>query len=194
MDVQERLEQLEKLRREGAISDEEYLQQKAMIEDERATAEKIDALAEEAARKAADPKAEEIPQPKDVGAASPAPTPAQAPANVAPPDPALVGAPTKTPMQLAEERERRANIAMIIEVLGGLFGLLGLGYLYAGEAGKGLFRLVSWIIVVGLMWTVVAFLAAIVVGVCLIPFALAAQIAVPIWSGLRVKALIMSKA
>jgi hypothetical protein len=32
----------------------------------------------------------------------------------------------------------------LIELVGGIFGLLGLGYLYAGRTNDGLIRLVAW--------------------------------------------------
>ncbi len=46
------------------------------------------------------------------------------------------------------------NTAMIIEIVGGYFGFLGIGYLYAGRTVAGLLRLFGW-------W---AFLILVVVG------------------------------
>jgi len=84
------------------------------------------------------------------------------------------------------------NTAMIIEILAGFFGLLGIGYLYAGRTGGGLLRLFGWwaLIAVGIFGSVIisAFgdsgsLLAIVALLCLIPLILAT----PVVSGLMLK-------
>jgi hypothetical protein len=84
--------------------------------------------------------------------------------------------------------ERQITAAFLIELVGGLLGLLGLGYLYAGRTSDGLVRLVVWLIVVPAMWTVIAMLMAAVVGCCIAPFGVLIQIFVPIWSALTLKA------
>ena len=58
------------------------------------------------------------------------------------------------------DEEQRRNNAFLIELVGGLVGLLGLGYVYAGRTTDGLVRLVGWWIVLATMWTVVATLTA----------------------------------
>lgn len=43
------------------------------------------------------------------------------------------------------------NTAMVIEIVAGYFGLLGMGYLYAGRTAAGLLRLFGYWIFLGLM-------------------------------------------
>jgi TM2 domain-containing membrane protein YozV len=79
------------------------------------------------------------------------------------------------------------NTAFLLELALGLFGFLGIGYLYAGDASHGVLRLVLWWVILGVAWTIIGLLTAILIGLCLIPFMLAAQIAVPIWSAFGLK-------
>ncbi|GIW12125.1 MAG: hypothetical protein KatS3mg061_3182 [Dehalococcoidia bacterium] len=104
--------------------------------------------------------------------ATEAPPPAAAPVASAPP---LVGA-GKDP-----------STAFLLELLLGLFGFLGIGYLYAGRTNEGLFRLVVFLIYNLVAWTTILVLSFVVVGICLIPFQLAVQVGVPIWSALRLR-------
>lgn len=46
------------------------------------------------------------------------------------------------------------NTAFLIEFVGGFFGLLGLGYFYAGRTNDGVIRLIAW-----LVYTVIAVVA-----------------------------------
>jgi TM2 domain-containing membrane protein YozV len=79
------------------------------------------------------------------------------------------------------------NLAFILELALGLFGFLGVGYIYAGEVSQGVLRLVLWWVLLGVAWTIIGLLTVILIGLCLIPFMLAAQIAVPIWSAFSLK-------
>jgi len=79
------------------------------------------------------------------------------------------------------------NTAFLIELLAGFFGLLGIGYLYAGRTNDGILRLVIWIVYNIIAWVAIVTLSAIIVGVICIPFQLAIQIGVPIWSALTLK-------
>jgi nicotinamide riboside transporter PnuC len=79
------------------------------------------------------------------------------------------------------------NTAMIIELVGGLFGLLGIGYLYTGQTEAGLIRLVVWIIYNAIAWIAIVILASFIIGCFCIPVQLIIQIGVPIWSGLTLK-------
>lgn len=85
------------------------------------------------------------------------------------------------------EAERQANIAFLVELVGGLIGFLGLGYIYVGRTNEGVVRLVLWLATVGMMWLVIAALSAVLVGLCLIPFGMAVQIGVPILSAFVLK-------
>ncbi len=81
----------------------------------------------------------------------------------------------------AEDRavESKANTAMLIEIVGGLFGFLGLGNIYVGRTSTGIVLLIGW-------WVFIAIevlLMFVLVGFCLLPLNLIA----PIFSGLRVR-------
>lgn len=84
--------------------------------------------------------------------------------------------------------ERLANTAFLIEVVGGVVGLLGLGYMYAGRTSEGITRLVVWLIALSVMWTIVGLLMVVVIGFCLTVPALVVHVGVPVWSALTLKA------
>lgn len=68
-----------------------------------------------------------------------------------------------------------ADTAFLIELVGGVFGLFGLGHLYAGLTNTGLFRLVLGI--VGL--TAIYFILGVtVIGLCAAPLVWIGQIAI----------------
>lgn len=72
--------------------------------------------------------------------------------------------------------------AIVLEILLGLLGFLGIGYLYAGYTTEGILRLIGWWIALGIG----AVLVVVTFGIgslCLIPV----MIAVPILSGLALK-------
>lgn len=90
-------------------------------------------------------------------------------------------------------RERDPNTAFLIELIGGFFCLLGIGYMYVGRTNDGVLRLVLWLladIVMGVFFTLVA---ATVVGLVCLPVPLAIQIAVPIWSATTLKKELLSE-
>ena len=82
---------------------------------------------------------------------------------------------------------RDPNTAFIIELVGGIFGLLGIGYLYAGRTNDGIMRLVLWIVYNAIAWIVISLLFTIIVGFVCLPFQLAIGIGVPIWSANTLK-------
>jgi len=79
------------------------------------------------------------------------------------------------------------NTAFIIELVGGYFGLLGLGYIYMGRTGEGIVRLVLWILYQIFAWVVISVLLAALVGVVCIPLQIVVYIGVPIWSAYTLK-------
>lgn len=85
------------------------------------------------------------------------------------------------------------NTAFLIELVGGLFGLLGLGYLYVGRTQDGIIRLIGWIIFLGVAWTTVALLTAVIIGLFCWPLQIALQIGIPVWSAIALKNNMMGK-
>jgi TM2 domain-containing membrane protein YozV len=83
--------------------------------------------------------------------------------------------------------EKDPNTALLIEIVGGVFGLLGIGYIYAGRTNEGILRLALWLIYVAVAWVGITLLSAIIIGVVCIPVQLILQIGVPIWSGITLK-------
>ncbi len=102
-----------------------------------------------------------------------------------PSSPELPGAAPRPPTPM--DAERLANTAFLIELVGGLVGLLGLGYMYAGRTSEGITRLVVWLITVAVMWTIVGLLMIVLVGFCLLLPAIVLQVGVPVWSALALK-------
>lgn len=79
------------------------------------------------------------------------------------------------------------SIAFILELVGGIFGFLGIGYMYAGDITQGVIRLIAWFCIVVFAWIVIAVLTAFLIGICFIPFMLIAQIGIPVWSAFSIK-------
>ena len=74
------------------------------------------------------------------------------------------------------------NTALLIELVGTLFGFMGLGWLYAGYTNRGITALVLWLIVV-----VVATVISVFTGGFFACLWLPAQIAAAVISGMQVK-------
>lgn len=79
------------------------------------------------------------------------------------------------------------STAFLLELLGGFFGLLGIGYFYAGRINDGVLRIILWIIYNTIAYITIALLLVILVGFACIPFQLAIQIGVPLWSANHLK-------
>ena len=79
------------------------------------------------------------------------------------------------------------DIAFIIELVGGIFGILGIGYMYAGLVKEGIIRLILWILVLMFGWMIAGILSICLIGLCLMPFLLIAQIGIPIWSAYTIR-------
>jgi len=87
----------------------------------------------------------------------------------------------------ATTRKQDPNTAFLIELVGGFFGLLGIGYFYAGRTNDGILRLVLWILYDIIAFVVISLLLAVFVGLLCIPIQLAIQVGVPLWSATTLK-------
>ena len=79
------------------------------------------------------------------------------------------------------------GVAFVLELVLGLFGILGIGYIYAGDTTNGILRLVIWIAVLTFSWVFISILMVFIIGICFVPVMLILQIAVPIWSAMSLK-------
>lgn len=79
------------------------------------------------------------------------------------------------------------NTAFLIELIGGFFGLLGLGYFYVGRTNDGVMRLILWILYDVIAFCAISALLAVVVGIACIPIQLVIQVGVPLWSAMMLK-------
>lgn len=79
------------------------------------------------------------------------------------------------------------NTAFLIELIGGFFGLLGLGYLYTGRTNEGVLRLIAWIAYSVTAYIIISLLIAVFIGVLCVPIQLIIQIGIPIWSATTLK-------
>jgi len=89
-------------------------------------------------------------------------------------------------------RKYDPNTAFLIELVGGFFGLLGIGYIYVGRTSDGILRLVLWIVYDIIAAITITALIAVIVGVVCIPFQLVIQVCVPIWSASTLKNELLS--
>ena len=77
------------------------------------------------------------------------------------------------------------NTAFLIELVGGLFGLLGLGYFYVGRTNDGVIRLIALIVFDLVAYGIIALLVAVTAGIagCICaPIQLVIQLGVAFWS------------
>lgn len=79
------------------------------------------------------------------------------------------------------------NTAFLLELVGGLFGLMGLGYIYVGRTNDGLIRLIGWIVYSIVAWIIIFILMSLVIGCFCVPVQLAMQIGLAIWSATSLK-------
>lgn len=79
------------------------------------------------------------------------------------------------------------NTVFIIELLAGLFGFLGIGYIYVGRTNEGIIRLVLWLIYDIAAWIIITLLMAIIIGCFCIPIQLIIHVGVPLWSASSLK-------
>ncbi|NIV36664.1 MAG: hypothetical protein GWN58_46690 [Anaerolineae bacterium] len=95
--------------------------------------------------------------------------------------------------QPATAQARDPNTAFLIELVGGFFGLLGLGYFYVGRNNDGIVRLILWIVYDIIAAVAISALLAVVVGVVCIPIQLVIQVGVPLWSATTLKNEMLGK-
>jgi hypothetical protein len=70
----------------------------------------------------------------------------------------------------------------LLEWVGGIFGLLGLGYIYVGRTQEGLVRLVWWVFWLTAVYILIYALPTRVIAVCVcLPVHLVAQVMIPFW-------------
>lgn len=79
------------------------------------------------------------------------------------------------------------NTAFLIEFVGGFFGLLGLGYFYAGRTNDGIIRLIAWLVYDAIAVVAITLLLALIIGFVCIPIQLVIQVGVPLWSANKLK-------
>jgi len=89
-------------------------------------------------------------------------------------------------------RKYDPNTAFLVEFLGGLFGFLGIGYIYVGRTNDGVLRLVLWLLYDLIAGITIAALVALIVGFVCIPFQLVIQVGVPLWSATTLKNELLS--
>ncbi len=87
-----------------------------------------------------------------------------------------------------------SNTAFLLELILGLFGILGIGYIYAGRTNDGVIRLILWLAYDLMATCIIVLLFAVVVGFICIPIQLIVQIGVPIWSAYVLKGQLESGA
>jgi hypothetical protein len=147
-------------------------------------------------------RVEALPAPEPVEELPPPPSAAPPPATEPPPmpppfqagwepAPAAAGAaaiggdiPRYTPEVVST---KDPGTAFLVELILGIFGFLGIGYLYAGRTNDGIIRLVAFLAYNIIAWTAIILLTFVVVGLCLIPVQIAIQIGVPIWSAITLR-------
>jgi len=91
------------------------------------------------------------------------------------------------------QSDKDPNTAYIIELVGGFFGLLGLGYFYVGRTSDGIIRLISWIIYDLIAGVTISLLLTVLVGFLCIPIQLVIQIAIPLWSASALKKQLLAQ-
>jgi hypothetical protein len=113
----------------------------------------------------AEPVIEELPQVQEV----PAPTPSQGYVPQPPPTSNSNQPPYYPPPAYAAPRPSKdRNIALVLEILPGLFGILGIGWIYSGKVGTGIAWLIGYLIWVGIAVTV-SILTGFIACFCTVP-------------------------
>jgi len=79
------------------------------------------------------------------------------------------------------------NTAFLIELVGGLFGLLGLGYIYTGQTEAGILRLIIFMVYNIIAWVAIVILASFIIGCFCMPVQLMIQVGASIWSANELK-------
>jgi hypothetical protein len=85
------------------------------------------------------------------------------------------------------------NTAFLLELVGGIVGLMGLGYLYMGRTNEGILRLVLWMLYNITAWVIIGLLSAIFIGLLCCPIQILIQIGVPIYLATQFKNELMAQ-
>lgn len=91
---------------------------------------------------------------------------------------------------LQDDGQKDPNTAFLIELVGGLFGFLGLGFFYVGRTNDGLIRLAIFLIYNLIAYVIIALGGGLTMGIlaCICaPFQLAIQLGVAFWSAKSLK-------
>jgi TM2 domain-containing membrane protein YozV len=89
--------------------------------------------------------------------------------------------------QPASPQPKDPNTAFLIEMVGGFFGFLGLGYFYVGRTNDGVLRLLIWLAYGITAYIIITLLLAVIIGIICIPIQLVIQVGVPFWSANTLK-------
>ncbi len=79
------------------------------------------------------------------------------------------------------------NTAFLLELVPGLLGFLGIGYMYAGRTNEGVIRLIAWFAYDVMAFCMISLLLTVFIGLACIPIQLIVQIGVPLWSAYVLK-------
>lgn len=90
-------------------------------------------------------------------------------------------------------RKYDPNTAFLIELVGGFFGFLGIGYIYVGRTNDGILRLVLWLLYDLIAAIAISLLLAVIVGIVCLPIQLIIQVGVPLWSATTLKNEMLSE-
>lgn len=92
-------------------------------------------------------------------------------------------------LKQADLSAKDADTTLIIELLAGIFGFLGIGYLYTGLTGAGVLRLVGYWVYIGVVWVAFTLFSAITLGfgACLFFVPMILQVLPPILSAYELR-------
>jgi hypothetical protein len=96
-------------------------------------------------------------------------------------------------MQNQRKTKRNPNTAFFLELIPGIFCLLGIGYIYAGKTKSGILRLIIWFLYqlsVGVFLYLVSFM---MFGLLCIPFQFIILITVPVLDAIKLKKDILNE-
>ena len=79
------------------------------------------------------------------------------------------------------------DTAFILELVGGLFGFLGIGYFYVGRTNDGLIRLIGFLLYNITAWVIIYLLTLVIIGCFLMPVQIIIQVGVAVWSANALK-------
>lgn len=90
--------------------------------------------------------------------------------------------------QTSPETEGSASIALWLEIIFGIFGLLGIGHVYTGRVAVGILALIGWWVYIGIAGAITTVTAGIA-GCLFVPL----YFAIPIISGIQARTYMKQK-